>query len=109
MIDDRRIHFENDERADVPGRKNPFPAEIVITLDDDVGLELTRERRDVACAEQPESPVAKRRRQRKPLRAAGRKCAAIARRHENVNIVPQCGEAFGDGRHVHRTAMSGRH
>ncbi len=109
MIDDRRIHFEYDERADFSCGENPFSAEVVVTLDDDVGLEPARERGDAPRAKQPKSPVAERRRQRKPLRVAGRKFAAIARRHEHVNIVAQRCEPFGDRRHVHRSAMSSRH
>ena len=109
MIDDRCIYLEYGERAHFSGGENPFPAEVVVALDDDIWLELPRVRRDLARAKQPESPVAKRRRQPKPLCLTGRKVAAIARRHEDVHIVPQSGEPFGDGRHVHRSAMSGRH
>ena len=109
MIDDRRIHFENGERADFPRSENPFAAEVVITLDDDIGPNLRAHDGDITRAKQPKPPVAERRRQRKPLRVAGRESAAVARRHEHVNVVPQCRESFGNGRHVHRSAMCGRH
>ena len=46
VIDDRRIHLENGERAGFSRGKNAFPTEVVIALDDHVRLKLPRTRCD---------------------------------------------------------------
>ena len=92
MIDDRRIHLENGERADFSRGENPFPAEVVVALDDDVRSKLPRARCDRPRAKQPQPAAAERRRQREPRALVRSAHAAVARRHEHVHIVPQLRE-----------------
>ena len=42
IIDDRRIHLENGERAGFSRGENAFPSEVVVALDDHVRLKLPR-------------------------------------------------------------------
>ena len=109
IIDDRRIHLEDGERADFSRGENAFPAEVVVALDDHVRSKLPRPRRDRPRAKQPQPPVAERRRHRVPVRSSGGYHTVVSGRHEHVHIMPEFGEPFCNSRHMHRTAMGGGH
>ena len=72
IIDDRRIHLENGERAGFSRGENAFPTEVVVALDDDVRSKLPRARCDGPRAKQPQPAAAERRRHRVPVRPSGR-------------------------------------
>src|SRR5688572_26082061 len=109
VIDDRRIHLEHRDSADLSRSENALTAEIVVPLDHNVRPEFARVRSHAGRAKKPQAAEAKRRTQREPLRVSPGDGTSLARRYQNAHLVPKLRESFCDGRHVHRAAVCGGH
>jgi hypothetical protein len=108
MIDNRRVHLEHGRDARAGRHGNPFAAEVVVALDDDVGPELPREPPDGAGAQPPQFLAPERRRHRDPA-DAGLLAQGPAGRHQHVHLVPERRQPLGHRRDVDRSPLRARH
>ena len=106
-VNHRRVDFEHGRHARVCCREHAFTAEVVVTLDDDVGPAFARQ-----CA-QPSTPHPAKlgpiewRPHRMPVRApCGPGAAGL---HRDVDLVPSSCESFCHCLHVDRSAKGSGH
>ena len=100
IVDDRRIDLEDRERADPARGENAFAAEVVVALDDDIGLESARGRAPFVRA----ANAAGDRRTAAASRTSAPSCrhrAVVSRRHEHVHIMSEFREPLCNSRHMY--------
>ena len=76
VVDHRRVDFEHRSLPERRSGQNPFAAEVVVALDDRIGIQRTRESRDGTRARPAQLLAAERRTHRRPPDRTGWKGAA---------------------------------
>jgi hypothetical protein len=107
MIDDRCVDFQDCNRAELGRRSDRFTAEVVVPLDDGVGLEIIRQLPDCTGPRESQVRTPERRRHRHPPHAGWARRAG-AGRDECCHLMPERGKSLRHRRDVYRPPLGSR-
>ena len=108
MVDHRRVHLEQRQRAHRLRRAHAFAAEVEVALDHHVGPDPFRQRADARRERPAQPPRAERRSQVDPGGAVVRE-RTVTTGDDDMHVMAQGGQAARHGRHMDRSADAARH